>query len=82
MLVHFLVGFASASHCSISTLLFSIPTLIQKIMGLAVFCVFFVNLFVILVHPAFRHKEISLLDDPSLSYTSGESVSRSEEHSS
>lgn len=43
-------------------------------MGLIVFCVFFVNLFVILVHPSFRHKEISLLDDPSVSYTSGESV--------
>lgn len=71
----------SCRHCvglsrSISTLLFSIPTLIQKIMGLVVFCVFFINLFVILVHPSFRHKEISLLDDPSISYTSGESVGR------
>ena len=45
-------------------------------MGLVVFCVFFINLFVILVHHSFRHKEISLLDDPSISYTSGESVGR------
>lgn len=33
------------------------------------------NLFVIVVHPAFRRHEISLLDDPSITYTAGESVS-------
>ena len=57
-----------------STLLFSIPTFVQKIFGLVVLGISIMNLFVIVVHPAFRRREISLLDDPSVTYTAGESV--------
>ncbi|KNB46549.1 hypothetical protein JH06_0081 [Blastocystis sp. subtype 4] len=59
----------------LSTLLFSIPTFVQKIFGLVVLGISVMNLFVIVVHPAFRRHEISLLDDPSITYTAGESVS-------
>lgn len=37
-------------------------------------CISIMNLFVIVVHPAFRRRELSLLDDPSVTYTAGESV--------
>ncbi|KAK8793847.1 hypothetical protein WA171_002977, partial [Blastocystis sp. BT1] len=57
----------------LSTLLFSIPTFVQKIFGLVVLGISVMNLFVIVVHPAFRRHEISLLDDPSITYTAGES---------
>ena len=37
-------------------------------------CDSFINLFVILVHPAFRKGELKLTDDPSSGYTAGDSV--------
>ena len=59
---------------SLSTLLFSITSPIQKLIGIGVFCVSIINVFVIVVHPAFRRKELTLFDDPSVTYSSGESV--------
>lgn len=60
--------------CSISTILFSPQTFFYNILGIATLCDSVMNLFVILVHPAFRRGELKLTDDPSVGYSSGDSV--------
>lgn len=58
---------------SVSTILFSPQSFLLQVLGIVLMIDAFVNVFVILVHPAFRKGELKLTDDPSLGYSAGDS---------
>lgn len=58
---------------SIGTIMMALGSM-YSLLALVVFGVAALNVIVTVLHPSFRRGDISLLDDPSVSYTSGDSV--------
>lgn len=59
---------------SVATILFSPQAFLLQIVGIVAMADAFINVFVILVHPAFRKGELKLTDDPSVGYSAGDNV--------
>ena len=57
--------------CSVGTIMMALEGF-YSILALVVFGVALLNVIVTVLHPSFRRGDISLLDDPSGSYTAGD----------
>ena len=69
----FLLSWLGLLMHSIGTIMMALGSM-YSLLAIVVFGVAALNVIVTVLHPSFRRGDISLLDDPSVSYTSGDSV--------
>lgn len=69
-----LVSFQLLYDPSIATILLSLWDFVTFILSMIFFALAVMNLGVIVFHPAFHRRELTIFDDPTVSYSSGDNV--------